>query len=200
MDHELEKGLCHDLEAQAPEIRQRQRSSPFLTLGEATTRRQAIVAYICALSVMIGFGSLMTYSIMRQVYGEREAWLREECGQGHEHLHARWGGFAERPMDNQCYQQERTAILLSAYLGWLGVDQWYAHHWALAVFEMLAWLLLLICRAASKAFEHSFLLQALLAVFIAAIPFWWMADFIMWTVGGVYGTPGCPGGSGSWRY
>ncbi|RAK77222.1 uncharacterized protein BO72DRAFT_496246 [Aspergillus fijiensis CBS 313.89] len=137
---------------------------------------------------------------MRHVYGEREARLREECGYSHEHLQALCGGLAERPMDNQCYRQERTAILLSVYLGWLGMDQWCARHWALAVFKMLAPLLLLVCGAASKVFEHSFLLQALLAVLIAAIPFWCMASFIMWTVRGVYGSPGCPGGSGSWRY
>ncbi|RAH47749.1 TM2 domain-containing protein [Aspergillus brunneoviolaceus CBS 621.78] len=152
MDHELEKGLRHAVEAKAPEIRQRQRNSPFLTLVEAITRRQTIVAYICALFLMIEFGSFVTYTIMRHVYGEREARLREECGYSHGHLQALCGGLAERPMDNQCYRQERTAILLSVYLGWLGMDQWCAHHWALAVFKMLAPQLLL---------------------------FWWMADFIM---------------------
>ncbi|OJJ96407.1 hypothetical protein ASPACDRAFT_63343 [Aspergillus aculeatus ATCC 16872] len=197
MDHELEKGPRHDEEAQSPESRQRQLDLP---VEAASLWPRLYVALFCVTFLTLGVGGL-SFLVTRKVYGgERDARLREEGGQGHEHLQARWGGFAERPMDNQCYRQERTAILLSAYLGLLGVDQWYAHHWALAVFKMLAWLLLFIVRAASKVFEQSFLLQALLAVLIAAIPVWWMADFIMWTVGGVYGTPGCPGGSGSWRY
>jgi hypothetical protein len=41
----------------------------------------------------------------------------------------RWGGFSERRSDDKCYRQERTAMLLSIFLGVFGVDQWYAHHW-----------------------------------------------------------------------
>ncbi|RMI96299.1 hypothetical protein CDV36_016335 [Fusarium kuroshium] len=44
-----------------------------------------------------------------------------------------WGGFDERPATDKCYRQERTAMILSFLLGSLGIDQFYAHHWPLAV-------------------------------------------------------------------
>ncbi|PCD24126.1 hypothetical protein FGRA07_11402 [Fusarium graminearum] len=85
-----------------------------------------------------------------------------------------WGGFDERPLTAKCYRQERTAMLLAFLLGSFGIDQFYAHHWPLAVFKLLT---------------------------LGAGGVWWFVDVILWTVGGVYGTPGCPGGSGrSWQY
>jgi hypothetical protein len=48
-----------------------------------------------------------------------------------------WGGFDEQPTSEQCYRQERTGMLLAVLLGFLGIDQWYAHHWVLAVFKLL---------------------------------------------------------------
>ncbi|RDL37900.1 Uncharacterized protein BP5553_05333 [Venustampulla echinocandica] len=82
-------------------------------------------------------------------------------------LTKRWGGFDSRPTSNRCYAQERTATLLSYILGPLAVDQFYAHHWVLAVFKLLTF---------------------------GGLGLWWFIDIILWIVGGVYGTPGCPGG------
>ncbi|RSL93136.1 hypothetical protein CDV31_014851 [Fusarium ambrosium] len=85
-----------------------------------------------------------------------------------------WGGFDERPTAAKCYRQERTALILSFVVGTLGVDQFYAHHWPLAVFKLLT---------------------------LGGGGLWWFVDVILWMVGGVYGTPGCPGGSRhSWQY
>ncbi|RAH80161.1 hypothetical protein BO86DRAFT_433854 [Aspergillus japonicus CBS 114.51] len=200
MDHELEKGLRHDEEA--PEIR---RLDP--AFKKPKSRRCEVVECICSTLLLLGIGSLVTYFILRYIYGEREARLQEECGQAHEHLQARWGGFAERPMDNKCYRQERTAILLSMFLGFFGVDQWYAHHWALAIFKMSSGLTFLLIRNIPSTVldrTDSCLLWAFLGLtyglFMVATPVWWLTDTILWTVGGYYGTPGCPGGSGSWRY
>ncbi|SPJ90325.1 uncharacterized protein FTOL_13206 [Fusarium torulosum] len=85
-----------------------------------------------------------------------------------------WGGFEERPTTAKCYRQERTAMLLAFFLGSLGIDQFYAHHWPLAVFKLLT---------------------------LGAGGIWWFVDVVLWMVGGVYGTPGCPGGSEhSWQF
>jgi hypothetical protein len=85
-----------------------------------------------------------------------------------------WGGFDERPSTATCYRQERTAMLLAFLLGSLGIDQFYAHHWPLAVFKLLT---------------------------LGAGGIWWFVDVVLWMVGGVYGTPGCPGGSEhSWQF
>ncbi|KAH6951093.1 hypothetical protein BKA56DRAFT_505950, partial [Ilyonectria sp. MPI-CAGE-AT-0026] len=85
-----------------------------------------------------------------------------------------WGGFEERPTTAKCYQQERTAMILSFLLGSIGVDQFYAHHWPLAVFKLLT---------------------------LGGGGIWWLVDVILWMVGGVYGTPGCPGGNKhGWQY
>lgn len=115
-------------------------------------------------------------------------------------LRPRWGGFNERPLDNKCYRQERTATLLSFLVGSLGIDHWYAHHWPLAVFKMLAGL----------GFWGGLVLQFLTENPVASAfgtltragsTVWWVVDVILWIVGGVYGTPGCPGGSDDgWRY
>ncbi|KAF5027420.1 hypothetical protein F66182_497 [Fusarium sp. NRRL 66182] len=85
-----------------------------------------------------------------------------------------WGGYDQRPQSEKCYRQERTAMLLNLFLGCFGIDQFYAHHWPLAVFKMLTF---------------------------GGIGLWALIDQILWTVGGVYGTPGCPGGSSKgWQY
>lgn len=77
-------------------------------------------------------------------------------------------------MTEKCYRQERTAMLLSLFLGLLGVDQFYAHHWPLAIFKLLT---------------------------LGGLGTWAFVDMILWIVGGVYGTPGCPGGSSKeWQY
>lgn len=100
----------------------------------------------------------------------------------------RWGGFSERPMDNKCYRQERTAMLLSVLLGPLGIDQWYAHHWILATFKTL-----------SLGLSGILATSQTLSLGFSGI--WALVDVILWTVGGVYGTPGCPGGSAKgWPY
>ncbi|PWY67098.1 hypothetical protein BO94DRAFT_591008 [Aspergillus sclerotioniger CBS 115572] len=83
----------------------------------------------------------------------------------------RWGGFEHRPLNNKCYREERTATLLSIFLGLFGVDQWYAHHWVLATFKMLT---------------------------LGGWGVWAVVDVVLWVVGGVYGTPGCPGGRSGW--
>lgn len=65
-------------------------------------------------------------------------------------------------------------MLLSLFLGCLGVDQFYARHWPLAVFKLLTG---------------------------GGLGLWALVDMVLWIVGGVYGTPGCPGGSSrSWAY
>ncbi|KAJ2898507.1 hypothetical protein MKZ38_003857 [Zalerion maritima] len=102
----------------------------------------------------------------------------EAVPQQHEaELHKRaWGGYNEQPMSEKCYRQERTAMLLNLFLGGIAADQWYAHHWVLAVFKFIT---------------------------IGGLGLWAMIDMILWIVGGVYGTPGCPGGAGaarSWAY
>ncbi|KAJ0157816.1 hypothetical protein HZ326_20669 [Fusarium oxysporum f. sp. albedinis] len=90
-------------------------------------------------------------------------------------LHTRsWGGFDERPRTEKCYRQERTAMILSLLFGTLGVDQFYVHHWPLAVFKLLT---------------------------VGGLGVWAFIGMILWIVGGVYGTPGCPGGSSKgWQY
>ncbi|EWZ78181.1 hypothetical protein FOXG_14068 [Fusarium oxysporum f. sp. lycopersici 4287] len=85
-----------------------------------------------------------------------------------------WGGFDEQPRTEKCYRQERTAMILSLLFGVLGVDQFYARHWPLAVFKLLT---------------------------LGGFGLWSFIDVILWMVGGVYGTPGCPGGSSKgWQY
>ncbi|KAH7184344.1 hypothetical protein DER44DRAFT_754509 [Fusarium oxysporum] len=65
-------------------------------------------------------------------------------------------------------------IVACGITGSFGIDQFYAHHWPLAVFKLLT---------------------------LGAGGIWWFVDVVLWMVGGVYGTPGCPGGSEhSWQY
>ena len=59
-------------------------------------------------------------------------------------------------------------MLLAIFLGILGVDQFYAHHWLLATFKLLT---------------------------CGGVLIWHVADVIFWVGGGVYGTPGCSGGT-----
>ncbi|KAB5511593.1 hypothetical protein GE09DRAFT_981767 [Coniochaeta sp. 2T2.1] len=89
-------------------------------------------------------------------------------------LYKRDWGFDERPTTRQCYAQERTAMLLALFLGPLGVDQFYAQHWPLAIFKLLTG---------------------------GGLGLWSLIDIVLWMVGGIYGTPGCPGGSSrGWAY
>lgn len=116
--------------------------------------------------IVIGFSLFLSFTFVcstKSCFGHGD-----DGGQ----LIRRWGGFSERPLDDRCYHQERTAMLLSIFLGVFGVDQWYAHHWVLAVFKTLT---------------------------LGMSGIWALVDVILWIMGGVYGTPGCPGGSG-WRY
>jgi hypothetical protein len=60
-------------------------------------------------------------------------------------------------------------MLLSVFVGLLGVDQFYAHHWVLAIFKLVT-------------FGGFFI--------------WAIVDVFLWIEGGFYGTPGCKGGPG----
>ncbi|KAF5686712.1 TM2 domain-containing protein [Fusarium denticulatum] len=64
-------------------------------------------------------------------------------------------------------------MILSLLFGGIGADQFYAHHWPLAVFKLVT---------------------------LGGVGVWAFIDMILWIVG-VYGTPGCPGGSSKgWQY
>jgi len=111
----------------------------------------------------------------------------------------RWGGFGERPTTNRCYRQERTAMLLALYLGSWGVDQWYAHHWVLATSKMLC--TVIVQTTAAHAALRKERIGGLSRLLLALVILWKLVDITLWIVGGVYGTPGCPGGSSDeWRY
>ena len=77
-------------------------------------------------------------------------------------------------------------MLLALLLGFLGIDQWYAHHWILATFKLLFFL-----SAVALSFMGAKGSVALVSL-LASI--WCVVDVILWMVGGVYGTPGCVGG------
>jgi TM2 domain len=64
--------------------------------------------------------------------------------------------------DDCCYE-ERCAVGLAILLGLIGVDQFYAHHWALAVFKLLT---------------------------IGGFGIWYLVDIGLW-MRGVYTTPSC---------
>ncbi|KAJ5523015.1 hypothetical protein N7494_013201 [Penicillium frequentans] len=102
------------------------------------------------------------------------------------YLARRWGGFSQRPSDNRCYRQQGTATLFALFLGLLAVDQWYAHHWALAVVKMSCFLISCFCHLSGR--PH------LATAFGFAGGVWSGTDLVLWIVGGVYGTPNCPGG------
>lgn len=67
-------------------------------------------------------------------------------------------------MTEDCLRQERTAVFLATLLGLIGVDQFYAHHWALAVFKLIT---------------------------IGGFGIWWVVDMVLWVHGGYYTTSGC---------
>ncbi|KIL85292.1 hypothetical protein FAVG1_11247 [Fusarium avenaceum] len=113
--------------------------------------------------------TIMLSYIFIAIVGSTLLYLHNPNGQEASHLATRsWGGFDERPLTNKCYHQERVAMLLSLFFGVVGVDQYYARHWPLAVFKMLT---------------------------LGGFGLWALIDMVLWIVGGVYGTPGCPGGS-----
>jgi hypothetical protein len=94
---------------------------------------------------------------------------KAEASDGSQQLAKRsWGGWDERPQTQQCYKQERTATLLALYLGVFGADHWYARHWILAAVKLIT---------------------------LGGFGIWAIVDVTLWIVGGVYGTPGCPGGN-----
>lgn len=126
-----------------------------------TTVQLVTVFYLTV--IVIGFSLFLSFTFVCSTTGC--SGLGDDGGQ----LIRRWGGFSERPLNDRCYRQERTAMLLSVFLGIFGVDQWYAHHWVLAVFKTLT---------------------------LGLSGIWALVDVILWIVGGVYGTPGCPGDSG----
>ncbi|KAG4435819.1 hypothetical protein IFR05_008711 [Cadophora sp. M221] len=83
------------------------------------------------------------------------------------HLNRRtWGSCPSTP---QCNAKFKTATLLSLFLGILGVDQFYAHHWVLAAFKLIT---------------------------LGGLGTWSLIDVVLWIVGGIYGLPGCGGGYG----
>lgn len=158
--------------------------------------------------LLAGYAIVLTVAVALLYITDYGDLLEHFCGQIAEpatdakSFHRRWGGFKERPIDNKCYLQERTAMILSFLVGPLGVDQWYARHWLLASLKMLPGLfsklslpLLLLLNwdvHAATAF-----CKAMLAISFL----WCFTDVILWMVGGVYGTPGCPGGSDiAWHY
>lgn len=106
----------------------------------------------------------------------------------------RWGGFDEKPTSNRCYRQERISMLLALFVGFLGVDQWYAHHWVPAVFKTFGPILVGVAfHCVSGVFPKALMTSVVLT--------WSLIDVVLWIVGGVYGTPGCPGGSSmEWLY
>ena len=116
-------------------------------------------------------------------------------------LERRWG-YKQRPQSEKCYRQERIAILLSIFLGPLGVDQFYAHHWPLAVFKLLSGVAVSLTLLCLVKFHTSPLLLAVVKLLLGGLSgLWCLIDVFLWVVGGVYGTPGCPGGSSAeWQY
>ncbi|RAL11492.1 uncharacterized protein BO97DRAFT_425489 [Aspergillus homomorphus CBS 101889] len=108
----------------------------------------------------------------------------------------------------QCWGQERTAMVLSMFLGWGAADHWYAHHWALATLKTLPlltmigspilWVFLNV--HTSPGPEKQWLLALLVLTNVSAIvvKLWWFVDTIIWMNGGYYGTPGCQAGHGLW--
>lgn len=102
-------------------------------------------------------------------------------------------------MTDRCYRQQGTATLLAFFIGWLGVDQFYAHHWGLAVGKLLIAILLLIFIAAlgeDQSNAHNWYLALGKSLTSAGLGVWVTVDIVLWVVGGVYATPGCPGGFG----
>ncbi|RAH49884.1 uncharacterized protein BO95DRAFT_479155 [Aspergillus brunneoviolaceus CBS 621.78] len=102
---------------------------------------------------------------------------------------------------DQCYKKQEIAGYLAGFLGLIGgVDQWYAHHWALAVFKS-SWVILVLVRiflASFVEFDPPLNLDDLdMACFLAVVvtSLWWPVDTVLW-LKGVYSVPGCEGGGG----
>jgi hypothetical protein len=101
-------------------------------------------------------------------------------------------------MTDKCYRQERTAMLLNMFVGLLGVDQFYAHHWALGVVKLVvgafSWVpTVLGFILSSKGHNTSSVVMGVVSgLGVAASLLWIMIDMVLWIVGGIYGTPGCP--------
>jgi hypothetical protein len=126
-----------------------------------------------------------------------------------------WGGFDTAPETEKCYQQERTAIFLSLFVGVLGVDHWYTRHYihagAKLALTVSPFVLVVIFGCPSllgyslvsdsgrrKALAYGWPL-GLGVLTLPAVVLWSMVDTILWVKGGYYGTPGCPGGyHGHW--
>ncbi|KAK3347865.1 hypothetical protein B0H65DRAFT_461586 [Neurospora tetraspora] len=113
----------------------------------------------------------------------------------HPPLHTRGTPSLSEP----CLEQERTATLLALFAGFGAADQWYAHHWILAVLKSQVIIFIgLVCLGLwrnGKAFQVcgvtllSWLIRGLIA-----LAGWWAMDLAFWVAGGIYGTPGCPVG------
>ncbi|RAK79582.1 uncharacterized protein BO72DRAFT_456788 [Aspergillus fijiensis CBS 313.89] len=102
---------------------------------------------------------------------------------------------------DQCYKKQEIGGYLAGFLGLIGgVDQWYAHHWALAVFKS-SWVILVLVRiflASFVEFDPPLNLDDLdMACFLAVVvtSLWWPVDTVLW-LKGVYSVPGCEGGGG----
>ncbi|RAL14871.1 uncharacterized protein BO97DRAFT_422225 [Aspergillus homomorphus CBS 101889] len=130
------------------------------------------VVYICALSALILAAIILS--------GDRD----NDPALVHDH----------------CFKSQTKASYLSGFVGWMGADQWYAHHWGLAVFKSLSIIIGLVWTSL-----HLFIqadppldLDWLWSTWLYSIPvvvLWWMIDTVLW-LKGVYSVPGCPGGGG----
>ncbi|KAL0468291.1 hypothetical protein QR685DRAFT_530568 [Neurospora intermedia] len=102
-------------------------------------------------------------------------------------------------LSEPCRKQEQTATLLALFAGFVAADQWYAHHWILAVLKSQMIIFIgLVCLGLwlhGRRFQvwGLTLLEWLIRGLIA-LAGWWAVDLTFWIVGGIYGTPGCPVG------
>lgn len=102
-------------------------------------------------------------------------------------------------LSEPCRKQEQTATLLALFAGFVAADQWYAHHWILAVLKSQVIIFIgLVCLGLwlhGRGFQVwgvtllSWLIRGLIA-----LAGWWAVDLTFWIVGGIYGTPECPVG------
>ncbi|KAK1775527.1 hypothetical protein QBC45DRAFT_242351 [Copromyces sp. CBS 386.78] len=97
-----------------------------------------------------------------------------------------------------CRKQQDIATLLALFAGFVAADQWYAHHWILAVLKSQVIIFVgLVCWGIwlrGKQFQvWQITLQSWLIRGLLGLAGWWSIDLAFWVVG-VYGTPGCPVG------